>query len=302
MTTRAMGPLAAIGWLKNGINLGRHNPKAIFGGAALLLLTAFAVGIAAMLLQLLLQSVFAPGVWSAMALTMLAMLPVLLAVAVLMAGYLRLIHAVESGRSAGASDVFHAFGDGAVAWRMIGFVVVTTLLQYAVLIGLLSVLAGDVIGWYAQMMQVAATGGAPVMSGLPDGIGIAYAVMLVVGLVFYAAQAIGLGQIALRGRGMFGAVADGLVGVFKNVLPLLVLLVASLLLCVVAIALVFVFALLFAVVSKVALWLAVVLAIPLYLAAMLAAYVVVFGVMYHLWRDVCDGGDEIGAQVEAVTA
>ena len=37
MTTRVAGATASIDWLKQAINLGRTNPKAIFGGAALLL-------------------------------------------------------------------------------------------------------------------------------------------------------------------------------------------------------------------------------------------------------------------------
>src|SRR5690606_18283513 len=31
MTTRAVGPMAGIGWLKNAVNLGRNNPRAVFG-------------------------------------------------------------------------------------------------------------------------------------------------------------------------------------------------------------------------------------------------------------------------------
>ena len=38
MTTRSNGPLAGFGWLKRGINVGYGNPKALFGGAAFLLL------------------------------------------------------------------------------------------------------------------------------------------------------------------------------------------------------------------------------------------------------------------------
>jgi hypothetical protein len=37
-------------------------------------------------------------------------------------------------------------------------------------------------------------------------------------------------------------------------------------------------------------WLAILLAIPLYLLAMLALYVVMFGVMYFMWRDICGDG------------
>ena len=38
-------------------------------------------------------------------------------------------------------------------------------------------------------------------------------------------------------------------------------------------------------------WLAVVLGVPLYIAALLAMYVVMFGVMYSLWRDVIGDGE-----------
>jgi hypothetical protein len=38
MTTRSNGPLAGFGWLKRGINVGHGNPKALLGGASLLLL------------------------------------------------------------------------------------------------------------------------------------------------------------------------------------------------------------------------------------------------------------------------
>jgi hypothetical protein len=37
-------------------------------------------------------------------------------------------------------------------------------------------------------------------------------------------------------------------------------------------------------------WLTIVLAVPLYIALMLTAFVVMFGAIYHLWRDVC--GDD----------
>lgn len=303
MTTRAMNAMAGFDWLKRGINMGRNNPKAIFGGAALLLVAMVVVMIALVLLQMLLQGMFAPGMTGMLVLMAITMLPVLLVMAVLSAGYLRLVHTVESGRPARAGDIFHAFGDGAVAWRMIGFMVLLTLLNYAVVIGLVMLLAGDVVAWYMQTIRAAAAGGGamPAATGLPEGFGVAYALMLAVGLVFYAVQAIGVGQVALRGRGVFGALGDGFVGAVKNVLPLLMLLVAYLLLLVAVLLAVFVLAMLFGLLGKVALWLAVALAIPLYLAALLAAVVVVFGVMYALWRDVC-GDDVAAAPADALTA
>ena len=40
MTTRANGPLAGLAWLRRAFNAGRHNPRAIFGGASLLMVAA----------------------------------------------------------------------------------------------------------------------------------------------------------------------------------------------------------------------------------------------------------------------
>jgi hypothetical protein len=301
MSTQAMGPMAGFDWLKKAINLGRNNPKAVFGGAALLMLAIAGAMIVVVLLQLLSSAVFTPGSSGTMVVMGLTMLSVLLVMAVLSAGYLRLVDAVESGRPASATDVFHAFGDGAVAWRMIGFLVLLTLLNYAVVIGLLVLLAGDLVDWYVQTLRVTVGGGAPDVTGLPDGIGFAYAVMLAVGLVFYAIQAIGMGQVALRGRGVFAALGDGFAGTVKNLLPLLMLLVAYLLLCVVALLVVFALVMLFTLLIKVSPWLAL-LAVPLYLAALLAIVVVAFGVMYALWRDVCGGGNIAAAPGDAMTA
>lgn len=303
-TTRSMNAMAGFDWLKRGINLGRNNPKAIFGGAALLLLAMVVLAIAVGLLQVLLQSMLTPGIGGSMVIMALTALPLLLAMAVLMTGYLRLVHAVESGRPARATDVFRAFSETGVAWRMFGFMVVLTVIQYALMIGVLMVVAAEAISWYMQMMQAAASGTPPAITGLPDGIGLAYAVMVVIGLAFYAVQSIGLGQIALHGRRVFPALADGFAGAVKNVLPLLMLLVAFVLLFVVAMVVVFLLAMLFAMLSKVAFWLVVVLAVPLYLAALLAIVVISFGVMYALWRDVCgDGGDDVAeAPADALTA
>jgi hypothetical protein len=48
-------------------------------------------------------------------------------------------------------------------------------------------------------------------------------------------------------------------------------------------------------------WLIFVVSIPLGIAMVLAIFVGMFGVMYHLWRDVC-GTDEATAMPESVTA
>ena len=140
------------------------------------------------------------------------------------------------------------------------------------------------------MLQASAAGGTPPTDpgSLPSGFGAFFAVMIVVTLVIYAVQALGMGQVALAGRGVFGALADGVAGGVKNVLPLLVLLLITLGAAFLAGLAVFLVVMLLGLIGKaVGMWLAVLLGIPLYLFLLVALYVVMFGVMYHMWRDIC---------------
>lgn len=293
MTTRALGPGAGIAWLKQAVNLGRNNPKAVFGGAALLLLTIVVLAIGLSVLVGLLQAALKPGPGGSMALGLVVMVPILLLLAALMVGFLRLIDAVENGRDARASDVFAAFRDTGTSLRAIGFVVLLAIVQNVLIVALVGLLAKGVGSWYLQNMQASVAGAAQApMTSLPDGFGIAFIVVLVISLFGYAVQAIGLGQIALRRSSVGSALADGVSGAAKNLLPLLVLAVVVVAACIVLALGIALLAMLIGVLAKIAgVWLAVVLGVPLYIAAVVAMYVVMFGVMYSLWRDVSGDGE-----------
>ena len=51
MTTRAVSPGSGWRWFRQAINLGRHNPKAVFGAVALLALIALIPSVIQMALQ-----------------------------------------------------------------------------------------------------------------------------------------------------------------------------------------------------------------------------------------------------------
>lgn len=291
MTTRAVGPGHGWNWLAQAINLGRNNPQAIFGGAALLLAVAMALAVGLALVAGAAQLAVRPGPAAGAAMSTLLFLPLLAIVCALMVGYLRLLDAAESGRPARALDVFAGFRDLATSARVFGLVVLLTLAQYLLMIGLIAALAPDFGAWYLQALQASAAGAPPPdATSLPPGFGRAFAVTLLVTLVAYAVQAIGVGQIALRERSLPGALGDGVSGTFKNLLPLVVLVLIGLGVAIVAVLAVFLVAMLLGVLGKlVGLWLAVLLAIPLYLAALVAMYVIAFGVMYFMWRDICSG-------------
>lgn len=300
---RSVPASAGVEWMKDAINLGRRNPRALFGGAVLgvvaMVAMMFGIGIVQGLL------VATAGAGTAMVLGMvLSMVAVVVVVSMLLVGFLRLVDDVENGRPTSAGRVFAGFGDVGTSLRVIGLTLLLTVLQYLVLGVVLAVFAGDVLAWYVQVMTLSDPAAMdPSMMVLPSGMGIATLVSIVVGLVMYGVQSIGACQIALRGRGVFAALGDGLAGTFRNLLPLLVLVLVAVAALAAAVVVAVIVAMVVGLLAKLAgAWLGVVLGVPLYLAFMLAVWVVSFGIAYHLWRDICGGADAAQVPVEAVSA
>lgn len=299
MTTRAMGPLAGIGWLKNGINLGRNNPKAVFGGAGLLLLLALLPTLVTFPIQLALT----PGPAGQMGIMALSLLASVLLVP-LMGSYLGLIHAVEQGRPARATDIFDAYRGGGGALRLIGFGVAMLLVYVVAMVVIVAVAGTGIFSWYMQALATSQGGGDPAaLQQLPNGFGLAVALGSVMWLFVSGMYSIGFGQVAIARRGVAGALGDGAVGAVKNVLPILVLTLAGIVASLVLGVMLLLLGLLVGFLAKlVGVWLLVVIAVPAYIALLLAVYVVMFGVIYHLWRDVCGGDEMTDAPADALTA
>ncbi|WP_456990483.1 hypothetical protein [Lysobacter sp. A286] len=304
MTTHAMSPMAGFDWLKRGINLGRNNPVAVFGGAALLLVAMLVVGVVAMLGAAAMFAMLGDNLVGMVIIGMLVGVLVLVVMGMLMVGYWRLIDAAENGRPARVVDVFSGLGDMATSSRLIGLLVLMAIVQNVIMAALLSVFAGGVMTWYLQMMQSQALADpTAMMASLPAGLGAAYLVMMVVGMLFFAIQSVAIGQICLRRRGVFAAFGEGVAGAFKNVLPLLVLFVSYVVAMIVLVIIAGIVVLVVSLLGKfLGMWITMLIGIPLYLLFLLAVCVVAFGVMYHLWRDVCEGGSDATTPAEALTA
>lgn len=295
-TTRSVGAAASWGWLRRAVNLGRDNPKAVFGGALLLLLAMLALALASVLLSA--GAGFAArgnGVVAGLV-SSLAMLAMTALMAILIAGYLRLLDAVERGHAVGAGAVFAVLGERRMAVNAVVFMLVLMLAQNLLLALLIAGLAPEFGNWYLQVLQAgpaAAPAAAP-----PAGFGLAMVAIWVVTLFAYGVQSLGFGQIALGGRDWPRALADGVQGTLRN-LP------ALLLLFLLAIAAALVLALVMALVVALAVllsklvggWLVALVALPVYLAFVVALVVVMFGVMYYMWRDIC-GAEAPAAPVQ----
>jgi hypothetical protein len=287
MTTRAKGLLAGYDWLKRGINSGRHNPRAIFGGAALLAFAAIVPSV----LQLVVQSVLQPGPSGTIVIAAVTTLLSVALLAPLMGGYLRVIHASEHGRPAQVSDLFAPFRSTIDARRLIAFCGVLMVIYLGVGYALVSLFGKGLPDWYLQVLEASQQaqqtpgGKPPALPPPPDGIGgfigLGSLFALFVGGVF----AIGFGQVALTTRSVGGALADGVAGAAKNLLPLLLLALLSFVLMM-ALGMALMIVVLVATLLSPAL--AAIVMLPLYLLLLLVLYVVMFGVAYQLWRDVAD--------------
>ncbi len=291
MTIRAVGPGRGWGWLQQAINLGRHNPRAIFGATGLLA----AVALVPSVLQLVLQLVFKESPSAIVAVMAIMTVLSMVVTALLIGGMLRVIHAAENGQPTRASAIFDTFRDGHLRGRLIGFGVLMMVIYLGVFVAVISLFGKDFMRWYwelitsAQAMQAAGGAAAPPnLAEMPEGLGRIMAIGSLFALFMGGVYAIGFGQVALGDRGVGEAFMDGLRGAIKNVLPILVLAVLSILaMLVVAIGIGLVAAIVTLVAGMISKTLAVALLLPIYFGMILLIYVVMFGVMYFMWRDIC---------------
>lgn len=291
MQTRSMGPGAGWNWLARAVNLGRNNPKALFGAAALVMVVALVPSLVQQLALLVLGPQSAQAV---LGIAVAGMLVMIVVFPLLIAGFLRVIDDAENGRPTRAAAVFDTFRAGNGRGRIIGTGILL-MLVYMALVALVLWGAGrEVAAWYWEVLSAAQSvspGETPVFPPMPEGVGRVVGLMLLVMMLSGGLYAIGFGQVALGGRSATGALADAAAGTLKNVLPLLVLTVLGIVaLMLASIVVVLVVAVLMLVGSMVHAAVGAALAIPVYVAFMVIMYVVMFGVMYFIWRDVCGPG------------
>ncbi len=291
--------MAGFQWLQQGVGVGFRHPKPIFGGAVILMLIALVPALIMLPFQLHLAAAGTPpspaffdAVFAGSMLLGLLVIP-------LYAGYLQVIDASERGLPARISDIFNPYRQGD-ALRLIGYGL-ALLVTYALMIAIIMLAAGRGIAvWYLHVLAAQANHAPP--PGLPRGFGIAMALGTVMGLFMMGFYSISLGQVALRRRGVLNAMGDGFLGALKNLLPLIVLAVSALIAWIAMMVLLAVAFLLVGLLGMlVGAWLMLVLIIPVYLVLVPLMFTVMFGVMYHLWRDVC-GGDTAPDPVEAIAA
>jgi hypothetical protein len=211
----------------------------------------------------------------------------------LYAGYLQVIDATQHGLAARARDVFRPYREGK-APRLIGFGLVMVTVYVTIFAIILTATGGGFAHWYLDMTIAQANHQPP--PALPDGFWTTLLLAAAASIFIMGFHSIGIGQIALGNRNVFGAAGDGIVGALKNLLPLLMLAVGGIVVWLGVSIGVGILVVLLALIGKlVGLWLMFVLVVPVYIALLLFAVTTMLGVMYHFWRDVCGDDDATGA-------
>lgn len=288
--TRALAVGAGLSWLKRAVNLGRHSPKAIFGAITIVAVVAVMPGLVQGVLQALRfdaeTTLVAAGV---MSLVMTVLLPLLIG------GALRVIDDAEHGLPTRALAVFDLFKPEAGAARVVGFGALTSALYIGAIALVIATLGRELFAWYVELVSLSAQDNPAAitahMGTVPSGLGTVTVLCTLIALFLGGVYAIGLGQAAIAGKDIGVAFKDGVAGTLKNALPILVLALISFCL---GIAFVLIFALvatvLVALGNLIHPLLTVVLVMPFYLGMLLMLHVVMFGVMYYMWSDIC--GDD----------
>lgn len=294
-----MGSLAGFNWLARGISVGFRHPKPLFGGAGLMLLACLLPTLITLPLQVRASITGAPLDPITYGLTMVFAMLLGLLLVPMYAGFLQLIDAADRGQPARAFDVFNPYREGD-ALRLIGFGLAIIALYVLIFAIVIAVTGGGLVGWYMQAMTAQAGHQPP--PALPDGFGVAMALLAVLWLFMIGFYAISLGQVSLNRRSVFGAISDGAGGALKNLLPLITFTVAAVLAWIALTLVILIAVLLLALIGKlVGAWLTFAVVVPIYIALLLTMFTWMFGSMYYLWRDVCghDGSTDATPMITA---
>lgn len=270
-------------WIGSAINTLRAHPGPITGALSFL---TIAVCILAGI-QIFAQIKLTAGSTTMIAVQVVTTLAMALIGALMSVGVLRVIDTVVRGGEGRATAVFSVFSEPDVVARTLLFALLVLTMTVALFVVVLFALGPDMLAWYGGVLTESfasvETAAPPIVRSvwLPALLGIV-GVVLLAGL-----NTFGYAQVALTRISAVDAVVVGLQATGRNLMPIIVNMVLTVLLMLVlvipAVLLMMLFGFIGALVHPMAV--AVVVGV-MYIAFVIALYALIFGIMYHAWRDV----------------
>ena len=294
-----------LAWFKQSIDLGGHNPRGVFGAAALMLVALYAVGLVIIvpMVAAMAGAGDADDLGAALGRIWPFLLLMVLAISVLLpflvGGLMHVIRETEAGNKPGALAVFRPFRSG-----RLGSLAATGLLMLAIQVvgGALVMLTGgaEYLQAYAEMMRGLLSGADPRTLAQPEASLLMFVLQLLVNYVGYAVLLFTVPSVLFLGASLGDALGGSLKASFRN---LGANLLAGLLLVVALIVAGLLFLLLMMLVALVANAIhGVVGAIATLVLGLLfasAVIVVLVGAAYLAWRDTFGGGAPTATPADA---
>jgi len=294
MTPNAVDIAAPFRWLARAFDVGRRNPKALFGAIALVIAVVFALSVLQMALQAGAQA-STTGVAVVMALSTVISWVVM---PPLLGGLFRVLDAVEHGRPVVSTDVFNAYGQGQGGKRLVLTSLVYSLAYLAVLALFLLTSLGQFFREYFTIVMTTPLGAEPdqaalvaLMQATSPTAFLWMPVLAVVVVAWLHASMLALATASLREASVAECVVAGLLAMLRNFLPLLVFSTALMIGGFVLLLLLgLVIGLAIGLLSLLSPVLGMLVILPVIGILMLATYALMFGFYYHAWRGIF--GDE----------
>jgi hypothetical protein len=270
-----VGLVAPWRWLQQAVTLLLAHPRALLGGAAMLVAMALLPSVIAAVLAPLLS---AGGAQAAGVLASLLLYPPAAG------GYLRLLHARQSGQDAPGGTLFGLFADGPAARRLVignlllvsGFMLAIALLAFA--------LDGESLLEYLRQLSLLKPGGTP--PALPGG-ALPFAIALLLsGVYMLATQGLAYAELALGARQPLAAIGAALAASARHFALLLMFFLPAMFLGFLAFMLVALAAILLAaMLAAVSAILGKLVVAACTVALMTSMYALLFAFYYFAWRE-----------------
>lgn len=281
MSKKSAGLGAAYGWFAQALALCRAHPRVLFGSASLLMMVALLPTILQLVAGAALQAFPALGT----ALQVLFSLTALVLMPPAVAGFYRIVQALDQGRAADVGDLFVVFKDAPMARRLILINLVFLLLVVVLVVGLAMAFGGQELLDFFRTVSTLQPGSST-FPPFPDSALALSAVLVILALLVNSAKELAALQAVLGGRLPGPAIGEGLAATLRNAGALLAFYLPMMLVG-------FVVALLFGVlaaligmaVSLISPGLAVLLVLPLAMALVLVLYGLIYTFFYFAWQD-----------------
>ncbi|GAB2506567.1 hypothetical protein [Lysobacter humi (ex Lee et al. 2017)] len=297
MNVRRVPAARGLDWMKAAVNIGARRPRAVFGAAALFLVTLYLLSVLAVLpiaarvqgrTELALDELVAAAISMFVVLT--------LALPVLLAGLVRVMHEAESGQDARARHLFSAFFQGhSRALVALGLLQIVANLGFAALV--VAVAGQD---YWQESLKAAqgAMSGRVITPPIPDHPGLMVllqALQFVFNYFSVALMLLCVPLVMLSGTGLVDAIRLGfrasVVNLGANLLASLVFIVGFV---VAAVVVGIVTAIVAGIAALVHPALAAAIAVLVWAAFGIGVLVVLVASSYYAWRDMfapADGAD-----------